>query len=254
MPRLIGDHMNLKLMTYNIKSGYPLGRATAKTNVSGAAEVIRASGAEIIGLNEVHGCGKPDTLFPFAQAERIASSLGYHCFFGRSIMEHGCDPYGNAIISKYPIVEAKVIPIPEPENKENCRHYEARTICRCVIEIPDGEGGFKYLAVYSSHYGLSAPEHACAVKTTLETIAEEKLPYVFMGDLNMQPDNPIIAPLFDAMRDTEHLLEEKLTFPSDVPNCKIDYLFTSDGIGHISAEVLNTLASDHRPIVCDVEI
>ncbi len=246
--------MKLRFMTYNIQSGYPLGRSTAKTDVNGAAEVIRASGAEIIGLNEVHGCGNPSTPFPFAQAERIASALGYQCFFGRSIMEHGCDPYGNAIISKYPIVEAKIIRIPEPQDKSESHYYEARTICRCVIEIPDGEGGFKYLAVYSSHYGLSSAEHECAVRTTLDTVEKETLPYVFMGDLNMNPDNPIIAPLFDEMHDTAHLLDEKLTFPSDKPSCKIDYIFTSSGIGHISAEVLNTLASDHRPIVCNIEI
>ncbi|HSH45918.1 MAG TPA: hypothetical protein VK966_08685, partial [Longimicrobiales bacterium] len=43
-----------------------------------------------------------------------------------------------------------------------------------------------------------------------------------------------------------------LTYPSDAPVKRIDYLFLSGGLTCSAARVLETTTSDHRPVVVEV--
>lgn len=96
------------------------------------AEVIRGEDPDVVVLNEVCGLGDGSPRYRTAQAETIAGILGYHCYFGRSIRERGVNPYGNAVLSKYPIVEAAVIPIPDAKPG-----IESRTVTRCVLDVAE---------------------------------------------------------------------------------------------------------------------
>ena len=74
--------MNLRVMTYNIQHGHV--HLSDHIDLTKTADVIRESGAEIIGLNEVRGQGQKYETYT-AQVEQMAAYLGYHCYFGRSI-------------------------------------------------------------------------------------------------------------------------------------------------------------------------
>jgi endonuclease/exonuclease/phosphatase family metal-dependent hydrolase len=70
----------------------------------------------------------------------------------------------------------------------------------------------------------------------------------------MTPDNEILSPIFELMTDTaETYCHDKLSFPSDVPNRKIDYIFASRDVNVISADIPEIIASDHRPHIADVK-
>lgn len=179
--------MKLKVMTYNIQHGnVHLGSGIDLTKV---AEVVRQSGADVIGLNEVRGRGESSGYF--AQAEALAAGLNYHCYFGRSIYVNGSDPYGNAVLSRYPIVEAGVARIPAPTVKNEGAYYEPRSICRCVIETPSKQ---KRLAVYATHFGLTREELPGAVSKALALSEQEPYPHVLMGDFNAEPTSRICGP------------------------------------------------------------
>jgi endonuclease/exonuclease/phosphatase family metal-dependent hydrolase len=45
-----------------------------------------------------------------------------------------------------------------------------------------------------------------------------------------------------------------LTYPADKPSKRIDYIFLGGGFKARGARVLRTLASDHLPLVADLEI
>ena len=243
----------LKIMTYNIQHGHVhLSKKPGdEIDLTKVGDVIRESGAEIIGLNEVRGPGEhPDYT---AQAEFLGNYLGYNAYFGRAIFFDGKNPYGNAILSKYPIIETKVIPIPDPYNaKELKGYFEPRCIVRAVIEMPGG----KRIAVYSSHFGLNPEEAEHAVTTAVTVLREEALPFVLMGDFNLTPDSPILAPLYANLTPTDDLIHEaeKLTFPSDDPKIKIDYIFAGNGAVPVSAGVKQIVAADHCPVWADVEL
>lgn len=246
----------LRIMTYNIQHGHV--HLDKYIDLTKVCDVIKEHDPDIIGLNEVRGRGKSKDYT--AQVETMAAYLGCHCYFGRSICINGSEPYGNAVLSKYPIIEASVIRIPNPVDPSACRHFEPRSICRCVIEVPvDGEpstyeGPCVNVAVYSSHFGLSEAEQEHAVSTAVTTLRGESLPFILMGDFNMQPANTLMQPLHKEFKSADPLLDGKMSFPSDKPSIKIDYIYTSQNVNILAADIPQVIASDHCPIWADIEI
>ena len=69
-----------------------------------------------------------------------------------------------------------------------------------------------------------------------------------MGDFNLTPKNPLLAPIFERMQDASECIKgDVFSFPSDDPRVKIDYVFVSKDIKIESSEIPNIVASDHRP-------
>ena len=77
---------------------------------------------------------------------------------------------------------------------------------------------------------------------------------MLMGDFNLTPDSPMLAPIRERFEDTEPLLGEgdHCTFPSDKPKMKIDYIFTR-GVRVVSAHINNDVVSDHCSIQAEIE-
>ena len=76
-----------------------------------------------------------------------------------------------------------------------------------------------------------------------------------MGDFNVTPDEHCLNPIRERMKDTASVFtEEKLSFPSDNPNRKIDYIFVSKDIEVISADIPPIVASDHRPHIATINL
>ena len=122
------------------------------------------------------------------------------------------------------------------------RKYEGYYETRCVLRVCL-EGG---LTVLVCHFGLNPDEQESAVRTVLPLIRDERC--ILMGDFNLTPDSSIIDPIRERMRDTADLFEEeKLSFPSDTPFEKIDYIFVSPDIDVTEADIPDIVASDHRP-------
>jgi len=181
--------MKLKAMTYNICSGNNLQR---DRNLAYAAEIINLVQPDFVTVNEV--C-KNTAYAPQHQADVLGSLTGYYPIFGRSIDIAGGE-YGNAFLTRKPLLEQEVIDIPDRRSEER-NYYEHRTLLRAVIEA----GGQK-ITVFSTHFGLAKVEQEAAVETALEAIGKEINPVILMGDLNMEPDHPILQPLFEALHDS----------------------------------------------------
>ena len=75
-----------------------------------------------------------------------------------------------------------------------------------------------------------------------------------MGDFNVRPENEILLPIRECMKDTADLFSEPLvSFPSDKPNRKIDYIFVSPDVTVLEADIPPIVAADHRPHTATVE-
>ena len=69
----------------------------------------------------------------------------------------------------------------------------------------------------------------------------------------MEPDNPLLRPVFAALSDTADKGEgSMLTYPSDNPEGKIDYIFQK-GFQTVRSYVPVSVNSDHRPVVAILE-
>ncbi len=240
--------MEMRIMTFNIQhcachenhlAGLP-----EKIDPATMTAVIQEVGADICGLNEVRGLGKtPDYT---AQAETMASLLGYHGVFGRSIYVGGTEPYGNGLVSRYPLEKMEVLPIPDPVLPEAAPHLEPRSILRCQFDIG---GGF---VVYQSHFGLSEAEKEHAASLAYQLLAKEPLPAVLMGDFNLTPADPMMAPLLRDFACSAVMTNGELTFPSHNPRILIDYIFANRKVELVRCGVRAGVASDHLPVWADV--
>jgi endonuclease/exonuclease/phosphatase family metal-dependent hydrolase len=76
-----------------------------------------------------------------------------------------------------------------------------------------------------------------------------------MGDFNLPPRSPTLSPIRERLYDTAELFSEPLlSFPSDNPIVKIDYIFTTHDIKVLSADIPKIVASDHRPYLATIEL
>lgn len=226
----------LRVMTYNVLHFEDV--RTGAIDYDAFASVIRESGADVVGLNEVYGgCAARGE-----QAQELAKRLGWHWYFSEAFLDDGVDPFGNAVVSRFPIERAETIPIPYPEVREGTEYYEPRAVLRARI------AGHTILV---THFGLNPDEQENALQTVLPLLENERC--VLMGDCNVPPDAQVLLPIRDRMRDVDAFLPAgTMSFPSDKPRIKIDYIFTSADYTVLSADVPAVVVSDHRPYVAEL--
>ena len=236
--------MKIKVMTFNTL--HCMNYLTHNIDFDIMADTIRQCGADIIGMQEMRD--EADAPRYDAQTRILAEKLGYHYYyFAEAIRHDGIKPYGNALISRFPILSAETIMIPDPEVKKYAGYYETRCILKATIDAGDG------LTVMVSHFGLNPDEWDNAVQTALANIPQKQS--ILMGDFNMSPANEHLAPLFEKLYDTaEKFAEPKLSFPADEPRMKLDYIFTTEDIMVLDADIPAIIASDHRPYVTTIDI
>lgn len=232
--------MNIRVMSFNTQ--HCLNYKTQQIDFKIMADAIKELGGEIVGLQEMRSKGADPEYTD--QLKALSSLTGYdYYYFAKAIDVDGENPYGNGILSKYPIVSAENVIIPNP-TPDKC---ETRCVLKAVIYAGSP------LTVLVTHFGFSDEEHENAVDTVLNHITQERC--VLMGDFNMKPDNNALSRIRECMRDSAEFFDTpKLSFPSDFPTRKIDYLFLSRDINLSFADIPAVVASDHRPYICDIEI
>lgn len=233
----------MRIMTFNIQ--HALDYKNQKIDIDLFADSIKKYGADICGLNEVRGKGflKGYT----DQTNAIADRLDFYRYFGEAIKVKGTSPYGNALVSKYPIKSAETVRIPDPKVKNAYEHYESRCVIKAVLDIEGSE-----LCVLICHMGLAKDERKNAVETLCGLIDKIEMPLVVMGDFNTVPEDAVLAPLFDRMKDTADISDAAKgpTFPSYNPDIKIDYLLYR-GLVCENAVIVEEIVSDHFSIFAD---
>ena len=222
----------MKLMVFNTQ--HCLNYKEGEIDFPLMAETIRRFDPDFVGLNEMRGEGKSADYTD--QVGALQTLTGYaHSFFAKAVDVGGVDPYGNGALSKIPFESVCVVPIPTV--KEG---MEPRCILKAVLE--------NGVTVLVAHFGLSHDERASAVRTVLAHLPQERA--ILMGDFNCEPTDPVLDPIRARLYDTaEKFAAPRLSFPSDAPRVKIDYIFVTRDIEVVSADIPAVVASDHRPYV-----
>ncbi len=248
--------MELTVMTYNIQHGVDHARRLREPGASDVdlidldrfALTIRDYQPDILSINEVR-----DVSFApgfSAQARLLARALDMpYYFFAQTLEEGERGPYGNALLSRYPFASIEKVMIPDPPVKKPGGHYERRCLIQADLRI-----GHKPLRVISTHFGLEPEEAESAVRTVL-SVTDPAIPTVLMGDFNLTPESPLLDPLRRIYRDSAVLLPPGvMTFPSDKPEMKIDYILSCGPAVFTHAQVPERVVSDHFPYVAKIEV
>ncbi len=231
----------MKIMSFNTQ--HCLNFKKRRIDFEIMAETIKNCQADVVGLNEMRDKGI--RLGYTAQTKKLSLLTGLENYYFAKAIDVGGkrNPYGNGILSRIPIVNAETIIIPDPEIKTGKESYETRCLLKTELE-----NGYTVLV---THFGLNEDEQKNAVETVLANLKDEKC--ILMGDFNITPENEILKPIRERMKDTAVCFSSPLlSFPSDKPEIKIDYIFVSSDVEILNADIPSVVASDHRPHIAEV--
>lgn len=254
-------------MTWNIRSGAGGDDAAPGLdrveNLSRIAEVIRDADVDIVGLQEVDRYQKRSG--GVDQAQVIGNAIGIQAVFVANWLPEGgarserVPQYGVALLSRWPVVDARHVLHRTPHG------WEPRGTLVATLRLPNGET----LDVANTHLQVDRPgqpgsardQRAIGLRRTIEAVTT---PAVVMGDFNALPGSPELAVIESRWMDTwraSHANDPGRTFPArkeGEPAQRIDYLFASEGIDVLGAEVCiddrTRVVSDHYPVMVDLEI
>ncbi|MDP2958684.1 MAG: endonuclease/exonuclease/phosphatase family protein [Longimicrobiales bacterium] len=237
----------LRVMTYNIHYGDP--------DLSKITEVICSSGADVIALQEVDVHFSERSGFA-DQASEIAKACGMEFRYGPIYDLPPLEPgkpnrqFGPAILTRYPVVSWKNHLLTRLSTQADAPPTPMTGFLQVTVDV-DGTA----VDVFSTHldFRRDPAVRKTQVAEMLAILGTPSRPTVLMGDMNAPPDREELAPLFAKLRDAwAGHTDPGLTGPSDAPTGRIDYVFLAGPIRASSAHVLDTTASDHRPVVADL--
>lgn len=141
-------------------------------------ETLGRLAPDLIGLQEVIVTPLGDQL---DQGKAIADSLGFHMVFGSS---HGEGySFGNAVLSRWPIVRHEVFQLPAPDETE------PRTLLFAEVDAPMGKVPFfvTHLA-WRLHEGHVRQAQVVAIADHIATLCPVHVfPPILVGDFNAEP-------------------------------------------------------------------
>ncbi|MEM7560803.1 MAG: endonuclease/exonuclease/phosphatase family protein, partial [Planctomycetota bacterium] len=271
--RVESQDQKLKLLSYNIAHG----RGLAVSNWEGGnaeqreqrldelAELLKKLDADIVVLNEVDF--QTSWSYGVNQAQYLAEKAGYEY----RVEQRNIDfrllfwtcRFGNAVLSKYPIRDAKVVNLPSFAEWENLLAGKKKAVF-CQIESPSQTIGI--IGAHLSH--RSETLRAQSAEHIVKLLEDSQQPVFLAGDLNSTPsgfpeskqgsNNKNAIEVFDASGKLQRTpmeapqRDEQLTFHADSPQNIIDWVLIPNGWSYTDYHVELSKLSDHRPVLVEV--
>lgn len=235
-----------RAMSYNIHSASgPDGHVDTQR----IADFILAQDVDLVSLNEVarfmpRSDGR-DTI------GELAEQTGMTMVFSNNMAGlTGNDQFGNAILSRYPVIFRDHRLLPKVGDNEQ------RGWLKAVVDING-----KFVSFWSTHLDFKADntERLMCVTNFNTWLADETIPVVFGGDFNDTPDGPMYDRMEQKWTDIwpvagDGSLGRTVPCPGPPFTARIDYLWKPkvSNITPVNAFVGYTIeGSDHYPILTD---
>ncbi len=234
----------VRVLVYNTHAGTDAKRVS---NLDRVAQIVKDANADIVLLQEVDSATRRSG--GVDQVARLRAITGYYGVFGRAIDYDG-GKYGIAILSRWRISSDTLLYLPVAEHDSS---YEARGALVTKVLRPEGTLRVidTHLEAYRNSYRLEQAQTLAAIANTQRDSGTT----IIGGDFNSEPGSGAIA-LFEKSGWQDGFAQcgegSGLSFPADVPVKRIDYLLFSGTTKCVSAKVLQTEASDHRPVLFEI--
>lgn len=247
-----GTSQTIRVLTYNIHHGEGM---DGKVDIERIAKVITDSKADIVALQEVdRGVERTKKIDIMTM---LADLTGMTYAFGKNIDYQGGD-YGNGVLTKFPILQEQNL------HYKMIRTGEQRGLLQLLLEIKGEEVVFMNTHI---DYREDNTERISNVKET-HAAAEHYAPrpVIVCGDFNDTPESRTITLMKERFIDSWGASDtgSGFSYPTDTPKKRIDYIFLSKNtvqnqksfmkLRPVSARVLRTDASDHLPVLVELEL
>jgi len=235
--------MRLRVMTYNIHSGF--GRRGY--DLDAVCRAIEHEAPDVVALQEVdfglRRTGYAD------QAQWLAERLGLHAYRGPTRRQ---GRYGNALLSRWPakLVQNHDLTIwPQP----------GRACLEVHLDAPKGT-----LHCFATHLGLVPGERVLQMTQLIEEVVDPTTrkhgAVLLLGDFNTIPRSHLSSQLRKHLLDAFHVagVGRAATFHTRLPRLRFDYIYVNRSLHPLSCRVVwnewSARGSDHLPVVADLQL
>lgn len=240
---------SLRVLCYNIHYGQG---KDGKWDIERLAGVIRAQKPDLVALQEVDvGVERSGRVH---QLRRLAELTGLAGRYGPTQHYQG-GLYGNAVLSRLPISDVVIHPLPYTESTPERVTYPRGAIA-VTVKGPDG----KPLRFISTHFQHSdnEPDRIAEAKAInkIFTGDDDDIPTILAGDMNARPDSEPVTILLKEWTNATDDPPTPTTVPAKRPPSRIDYIFYRPASAFRLSEarvVDEPVASDHFPVFAAFE-
>ena len=262
-PAILADDspQRLRVLSYNIHHGEGVDGVLDLPRI---ARVIRSVDPDVVALQEVdQNVERTGTV---DQPTELARLTEMEVVFGANIELQG-GHYGNAILSRLPIVRHTNHRLPSRDDGEQRGVLAAElslpgtdappgTDTRPGTDTPPGtDKSLAFLATHFDHRRDDRERLASAKAVDMIVSRKPRKPTILAGDLNDVPASRVLGALGGAWKRTND--EPLPTIPVDQPTRQIDYILVrpAERWRVIEVRVLEeSVASDHRAIFAELEL
>lgn len=207
------------------------------------ARLLKQLKADLIGFQEVNR-GYPATGF-------MDLFQYYQTYIpGQWIFGNGDPGFGNALMSRFPILDTEVKMFADRELFE-------RSCLWSLIDL-DGTEVEVFVTHFSHFNDKDNPVRNKQAQIMTEWLKKTKRPWILLGDLNASPDAPELKGIFELAHPvftSNPELFKAQTFASPGYEVWIDYVLFSPDFQLIKQEVIeNQGSSDHKPVRSIVQL
>jgi endonuclease/exonuclease/phosphatase family metal-dependent hydrolase len=241
----------IRVMTYNIHVGVGMDK---KLDLARIAKVINDQKPDLVGLQEVdRGVERTQRIDEIAELAKL-TKMDYAFAFN---LPYQGGQYGVAILSRFRILAT------DHRHYRNLREAERRGFIRAEV-VARGQK----LNFVTTHLDYQYEDgRVFETEQLLKALENVTGPLIVLGDFNDVPSggaHKLMLGVFDDawirhqytlwLDGTER--NNGFTYPADKPAKRIDYIFTrrSDRIKTKGIWTIQTPASDHLPVIADLEI
>jgi endonuclease/exonuclease/phosphatase family metal-dependent hydrolase len=240
--------VRLRVLSYNIHKC--IGGVDRRYDPTRIVEVIQRLDADVVMLQEVDaGVSRSNG---DRQVEVLGDALGlpHRCWYP-NVDVRGGGQYGNAILSRYPVIESTNIDL-------SIRFKKKRSVLHGVLRVRHDDVD-RTVHVYNMHLGLARFERKLQLAKFLDSHPFAHLhhdtPVVVGGDLN-----DVYGGLEDLLVPAgfRGIERRPKTFPAWGPIRPLDAIFVRGRVDYLGLSrcdsELARRASDHRPLVAEVRL
>lgn len=236
----------IRVLCYNIHYGQG---NDGVYDVRRLADVINRHQPDLVALQEVDvGVKRSGRIH---EAQLLGELTGMSVRYGPTQHYQG-GLYGNAVLSRLPIVDVAIHPLPYTESTP-----ERVTYPRGAIAVTLRGPRDKLIRFISTHFQHNVPADRVAEAAAInELFASDEIPTILAGDMNASPGSKPIQILLEQWTGTAGDAPQP-TAPSAKPKSRIDYIFYRPpaAFGLIDAAVVDEpMASDHRPVFAELSL
>ena len=245
----------LKILTYNIHKGF---NSTNRNFIlHGIKESIREVDADVLLLQEIHGernisKKRFDDWPSNNQFEYLADEIWHHHAYGKNAI-YKSGHHGNAILSKFPIVEWENIDV-------SLMQSHSRSLLHGTIEIMTNREHVHIICVHLGLFGLERQRQFARLVDRIESHVPHDAPLIIAGDFNDWLGRA--ERYFTQGLEVSEVFKSSTgkyarSFPAWRPTFKMDRIY-SRGLNLVSCQPMHgdpwRKLSDHIPLMAEFAI